>query len=139
MPVTTALSRRSKFTIVAGSADCIDHAQSATGTSSGSLTGRGKRIVERTGCELLRFNDDLLSGLLELIEIVANDISILNIKKSRLGPVAVGCERNFADHRIEGGVVNIPANRVCIQALRRRHGLFENLHAGIGVRRQVKA
>src|ERR1039458_206490 len=132
MPVTTALSRRLNVTILAGSTDYIDYAQSPTSTSSGSLTGRSEGIVELAGCELLRFYDDLLSDLFELCEVVADNTSILNIKKSRLGPIAVGCERNFADHRIEGVCVNITANRVWIQTLRRRHCLFENFHAGIG-------
>src|ERR1017187_2938310 len=139
MPVTTALSSRLNVTIVAGSTDYMDCAQSAMSISSESLTGRGEGIVEFTGCELLRLDDDLLFDLLELFEGVTDNTSILNIKKSRLGPVAVGCERNFADHRIEGVCVNITADRVWIQTLRRRHCLFENFHAGIGVRRQVKA
>src|SRR5208282_3617333 len=138
MPVTTALSRRLNVTIVTASTDYVDRAQSATGASSGSLAGRGERIVERAGCELRRFDDDLRVEPLELLEVVANDTAILNIKKSRLGPVAVGCKADFADHRIEGRFVNITADRVCIQAVRRRHRLFENFHAGIGVRRQVK-
>src|ERR1019366_4410026 len=139
MPVTTALSRRLNVTVIAGFAYRIDHVKSATGTASVSLAGCGKGVAELTVCELLGLDNDLLPDLIKLVEVVANDISILDIKNSRLGPVAVGCESNLADHRVEGGLVNVTADRVCIQALRRLHSLFENLHARIGVRRHVKA
>src|ERR1039457_7687930 len=101
MPVTTALSSRLNVNIVAGSTDYMDCAQNAMSTSSGSLTGCGEGIVEFTGCELLRLDDDLLFDLLELFEVVTDNTSILNVKKSRLGPVAVRWQTNFSRHRIQ--------------------------------------
>src|SRR6202166_4769316 len=139
MPVTTALIRRLNVTNFAGSTAYIDRAQRVAVPSTRSMTGRGEGIMELAVCELLRLDDDLRADLFELFEVVANDPLILNIEKSRLGPVAIWCEGDFADHRIEGVGVDVAADVIWVQALRCCHRLFENLHAGIGVRRQVEA
>src|ERR1035437_11049023 len=123
MPVTTALIRRLNVTILAGFTDYIDQAQRAAALSARSMTGRGEGIVELAVCELLRLDDELRADPFELFEVVANDPLILNIEKSRLGPVAIRCEGDFADHRIEGVGVDVAADGIWVQALRCGHRL----------------
>src|SRR5664280_84642 len=139
MPVTTALIRRLNVTILAGSNDYIDRAQHAAVPSARSMTRRSEGIVKLAVRKFLRFDDDLRADPFELFEVVADYPLILNIEKPRLCPVTIGCERDFANHRIEGVGVNVAADGVWFQALRCGHRLFEDLHAGIRVRRQVEA
>src|SRR5947209_15402488 len=88
---------------------------------------------------LLREQDDAVSGVLELLEIVALQSAELHHQNARLRPFAVTAELDLADDRIELVRPNMIGELRIVEGTNRLHRRLQNLHLGIGVYRNIEA
>src|SRR5215471_11971672 len=83
--------------------------------------------------------DDGLAGLLELFHGATFNAPVLNEQDARLDPFPARPELDFSDDRIECRVADVLGELLVVERTDRRDSRFEDLHLGIGIRRDVEA
>src|SRR5512139_1855023 len=68
---------------------------------------RDERRLHAARLEARRVEDHLLAGLLELLDVVADDALVLHVEHARLGPFAAVAELDVADHGLELGFADV--------------------------------
>src|ERR1700690_4385156 len=105
----------------------------------GSAMGGVERRLHRARFQFGRVDNDLLAGLLELLDVRTNNVLILHQQNSRLGPFALRREADIADDSLERFLVNVFGELTVIEASHRFDRLLENLHFRVGEGRNVDA
>ena len=86
-----------------------------------------------------RVDNDLFAGLLELLDVGADDVLILHQQNARFGPFALRREADIADDGLERLLVNVFGELAVIEAAHRFDRLLEDLHFRVGEGRNVDA
>src|SRR5258706_7140058 len=89
--------------------------------------------------QLGRIDDDVAGRLLEGLQAVVLDALELDLDHRRLRPLAVRREADVADDGVELVGVDVLGHLVLVEAADRADRLLVDLHAGIGVGRQIEA
>src|ERR1700756_1559220 len=97
----------------------------------------GIGIDERTRCEARRPNDGLGARILEFRQIGALDVLILDLKDTSLGPAAALAELDVADDGLEQSIARKLCELCIVKRARPRYRLFDNLHLGVSLRRDI--
>ena len=95
--------------------------------------------TELAGSPLLGQQHDPLAGLLELLEVAVLDVLELDHQHARGRPLAVLAELDRADDGVELGVADVVGELLLVEAADRLDRLAQDLHVGVGERRQVVA
>src|SRR5215813_7401284 len=95
----------------------------------------GDRVDQIARPELRRIKDHRFTGLTKLVDIVALDALVLNVKDARFLPFAERAEFDVADDCLELGLVEIICELALVETADRRNGLSEDLHLRVGERR----
>src|SRR5512135_1753940 len=97
-----------------------------------SVLHRHERGLHFARFEARRIQNDLLAGLLELLDVVADDAAILDIEHTWLSPFAAIAELDIADHGVEAHAADIVGELLIICRANRVNRRLENLQLRIG-------
>src|SRR5947209_4049885 len=88
----------------------------------------GEGVDQLSRFELRRIHDHSLAGLPKLIDVVALNVLILDIKNSGLFPFAEGTELHIPDDGLEMRLVQIVSELALIDAANCGDSLSQDLH-----------
>src|SRR5215212_2009520 len=104
-----------------------------------SALHRLERHLQVARLEALRMQDDLLAGLLELLDVVAGDALVLDEQDARLCPLAAVAELDVADDGLERVALQVVGELGVVERADRLHGRFQDLHLRVGEGWNVEA
>src|SRR5262245_31163015 len=117
----------------------FDPSATAPGSAcgSGGSGSSGQRILELPRFVGGREQNHLRAGPFELLQAVSSDPLVLYLEQAGLLPLAVRTETDIAYDRVVRRLVDVVGHLILVEPLGRFRRGGDDLHSGIGKRRQV--
>src|SRR3984893_730527 len=96
-------------------------------------------VDERSGGKGGRPYDRLSRRIPEVREVVASDVSVLDLKDTRLGPTAAGSKLQVAQNRLKCVIARELRDLRIVQGAGCRDRLLDDLHLSVSLRRHIVA